>query len=374
MAEEVKKRPSILFVVHSLVVGGTENLVFQMAKLLKGQYRVGICCLDKKGTIWDLAEAEGIELFLIERPSGFNLATISELRKVFEIFSPSIIHAHQYTPLFYSSLAKLYSPLGMKLLFTEHGRHYPDIVSRKRRIFNKLLRFFIDKIIVVSEFTKTSLVEQEGFAGGEIEVIYNGIDCGSDIDSQNIRDEIGVSHDTKILAVVGSLRPVKNPLFPLRAYSLIAKEFPSTKLLFLGEGELRPQLEEFIEENGLSEQVELIGSIYPAQPYFGSFNLFIMGSLSEACSLALLEAMQVGVPVIVSNRGGSPELVQNGEFGGIVDCDDDFALADEMRKVLLEDSDVAKKARMGMDHVRKNFSFELMFRRYSEVYSSMLDS
>ena len=123
-----KEKPSLLFVIHSLVVGGTENLVFQIAKQLRDEYRIGICCLDKKGTIWDLAEQEGFDLFLLNRQPGFSFSCLTGLRTVYKNFNPDIVHAHQYSPFFYSSLAKMSSLRKPRLIFTEHGRHFPDLV------------------------------------------------------------------------------------------------------------------------------------------------------------------------------------------------------------------------------------------------------
>ena len=135
----MRSKKRLLFVLHSLTVGGTERLVLQMARCLKEQYDIAICCLDTRGEMWEECSLEGYRTYFIGRKPGWHLSTFHSVFSCFRDFKPDIIHAHQYTPFFYSALGKLFCARKARLVFTEHGRHYPDLVSSKRKMVNKLL-------------------------------------------------------------------------------------------------------------------------------------------------------------------------------------------------------------------------------------------
>jgi len=361
-------KPRLLFVIHSLVIGGTENLVFQMSCHLKDRFEIGICCLDKQGLLWEKCEQEGFSLYNLQRKPGLRLDVALALKNVFTDFKPDVIHAHQYTPFLYSSMAKILARSKANFVFTEHGRHFPDLVSAKRRLFNSLVRILPDAVTGVCKFTRDRLVENEGFKSESIEVIYNGIPLNEELVTLDIRDRLGLSPDQKTIGVVGSLRSVKNPLFVLRGFSRISQEFPEAVLVYIGDGELRDEVGSLAHELGIERKVKLAGNIIPATPYLSSLDCFVMGSLSEACSLALLEAMFAEVPAIVSDRGGSPELVIDGEHGQVVACDDDEQLAQAIRKVLLEESSVEDMVKLAKERVRNEFSFAEMCSKYEAIY------
>ena len=107
---------------------------------------------------------------------GRDLSQIDKIAAVVREFDPDVIQAHQYTPFFYGALgARRAGRRGV--IFTEHGRHFPDVVGWKRRWFNRLvLARRASAVTAVCEFTKRRLVEREGIRASRIEVIYNGVD------------------------------------------------------------------------------------------------------------------------------------------------------------------------------------------------------
>ncbi len=363
-----KNKPKLLFVIHSLVIGGTENLVYQMSCQLKDKFEIGICCLDKQGLLWEKCEKQGFRLYNLNRKPGFQPQLVKSLREVIKEFSPDIVHSHQYTPFFYASLAKLLSRSKARFIFTEHGRHFPDVVSWKRKLVNKAFRVLPDVVTGVSQFTKDRLVENEGFRSDSIQVLYNGINTEAKNEHLDLREYLGLSSDQKIIGVLGSLREVKNPLFVLNSLPTVLEKYPEAILVYIGDGELRDEVNSKAKELGVSSNVKLAGNIVPATPYLSSFDCFVMGSLSEACSLALLEAMFAGVPAIVSDRGGSPELVVDGKYGQVVECDNQQELSIALKKVLAGDASIDKMALAARKRVKEEFSFIDMCAKYERLY------
>ncbi len=363
-----QNKPKLLFVIHSLVIGGTENLVYQMSCQLKDKFDIGICCLDKQGLLWEKCEKEGFRLYNLHRKPGFQPTLVKSLSEVLKEFSPDIIHSHQYTPFFYSSLARLRSRSKAKFIFTEHGRHFPDVVSWKRKLVNKIFRALPDSVTGVSQFTKDKLVENEGFRADHVQVLYNGIDTTAKSEQLDLREYLGLASNQKIIGVLGSLREVKNPLFVLNSLPAVLEECPEAVLVYIGDGELREEISSKAKELGVDGNVKLAGNIIPATPYLSSLDCFVMGSHSEACSLALLEAMLAGVPVIVSDRGGSPELVVDGKYGQVVECNNQKELSVAIGKVLAGEASIDKMAVGAKKRVEEEFSFGDMCAKYEQLY------
>ncbi len=363
-------RKRLLFLLHSLSVGGAERLVVQMAEQLEHEYEIGILCLDSQGQLWQQCEERGYQLFEIDRPPKWSFRTFSKVAEAIARFRPDIIHAHQYTPYLYGTIGKIIARSKARFIFTEHGRHYPDHVSAKRRFANRLLIRFTDVVTAVSKFSKDALYENEGLRSLPIQVIYNGLyRAGSEqsVDT-DLRAELGLPDHSKVIGCVGSLRQVKNPVFLLRAFAQIAQQNPDTVLVYIGDGPLLVELQEERDRLGLNERVFTLGVRAPATPYFSQFSVYVLPSLCEAASLALLEAMSYGIPVVVTNRGGSPEIVEDQKSGVVVPSGDEDALAKALQALLDDEDKASRMAGEAQQRVEQTFSFDQMMSQYRLIY------
>jgi glycosyltransferase involved in cell wall biosynthesis len=365
----MRKPKRLLFVLHSLALAGDVRLVLEMAKTLKRDFVVGICCLDEKGFFWSQAEEAGITLYCINRKPGMRLETFLRMIRVIHKFKPHVIHAHHYTPYFYSVVSKMVTFCRARLIFTEHGRHFPDRVTRERKWLNQFLLKFTDEITAVCQFSASRLYELEGVRSKAIRIIYNGIrnNIGQG-DKRDLRNELNIEKETKIIGFVGTLRAIKNPLFLLRSFRRVVQKSLHTALVFIGDGPLKEEIKQTAKALGLDRKVYVPGALYPAEAYLSSFDVFVLPSFSEAASLALLEAMAQRVPVIVTDRGGSPEIVTNNETGYVVRCDDEEALSKSISE-LLENRGTNERIRSeGKKLVRERFSFDEMLNQYLAIY------
>jgi glycosyltransferase involved in cell wall biosynthesis len=365
--------PRILFFVHSLTIGGAERLVIQLADALSAEYRIGICCLDSRGALWEECKQKGYTLYELQRQPGWQISTFLAAKRVVAEFAPTIIHAHQYTPYLYSAIGKLLALSAAKIVFTEHGRHFPDIVSAKRRLANLLLKRMAARVTAVSEFSKDALASVEGFTGSPIEVIYNGL-APTDTSREEptlLHHELNLDPSVPLIGYVGSLREVKNPLYLLEAFALLESSPSSAHLVYIGDGPLRPSLEQAVRSLGLEKVVHFLGARNPATPYFASLTVFAMPSHSEAASLALLEAMARGLAIVATNRGGTPELITDGDSGMLVPTGSPPLLAARLQELLVKPEQrrlLGEKARLV---VGERFDFDDMVRSYQRIYEEL---
>ena len=167
------------FVLHLMQVAGAEMLVAATVRRLAAEIEPTIFCLDGVGTLGEILAAEGIAVVHLGRRPGRDLGVAWRLADHLRRRRIEVMHAHQYTPFFYAALAKTLVRRGPRLILTEHGRHYPDVVSSQRRIVNSwLLSRWADATNAVCAFSAEGLAQADGFGRQPVEVIENGIDPG----------------------------------------------------------------------------------------------------------------------------------------------------------------------------------------------------
>jgi glycosyltransferase involved in cell wall biosynthesis len=308
------------FVVHVMQVAGAEVLVCETIRRLGPRIEPTIFCLDSAGQIGEELSEEGVPVVCLNRKPGWDLSVSRRLAREATARRIDVLHAHQYTPFFYAAFAKPFIRPMPRLILTEHGRHYPDIVSPKRRAFNRLiLDRFADELNACIGFSARALSRVDGFRGNRIRVIENGIAVekyGPAPDQFALRVSLGLDPSKRYLAHIARHHPVKDQAMLLRGFALAA--LPDVELLMVGDGPLRPELEALARELGIAERVRFLGIRRDVADLLRASDAFALTSVSEAASLTLLEAMATGLPVVVTAVGGNPEIVRGGVDGLLV--------------------------------------------------------
>lgn len=364
------------FVVHVMQVAGAEVLTEQTIRTLGGRIEPTIFCLDSIGQIGERLRAEGIAVVCLDRKQGGRDYSVS-WRMAREIRERGIrvVHAHQYTPFFYAALAKILTLHRFKLIFSEHGRHYPDIVSGSRRLVNRLiLSRFADAINACCEFSARAVIEKDGFPGRRVEVIDNGIDLTPYLNAwnkQRVRESLGLDPERRYVSTIARFHPVKDHAMLLRGFAPIAHASTDTDLLLAGDGPLRESLEALTRELGIAGRVKFLGIRRDVPELLKASDLFCLTSVSEAASLTLMEAMAARLPAVVTNVGGNPEIIRDGIDGLLVPRGDFIACGEAMKR-LLDDARVS--ARMGeAAHARvvERFQLSRTISRYEALYRKL---
>ncbi len=167
-------RPVICQLVHTLNVGGAEILARQFALQAADSFRFVFACLDECGMIGEELKAAGYPVAVLGRRPGFDFGCARRLARYCRGQNVRLLHAHQYGPFFYASLASRLAGR-IPVLFTEHGRDHPDYPRRKRIWVNRWLLRQRDRVVAVGKYVHEALVVNEGLPRGRIEVVYNGI-------------------------------------------------------------------------------------------------------------------------------------------------------------------------------------------------------
>lgn len=363
--------PKILHVVLSMVVGGAERLVYDMIRYPAfAENRPVVCCLDAIGELGEKLRQEGYTVYCRGRREGLDLSVIPWLRDVMRREKITVVHAHQYTPLFYTVPAALLAGR-IKVVYTEHGRFFPERTSWKRRLFNPLLALGVEHLVSISEATAKAMAQYDNFPASRIKVIHNGIDVSRmnlPVDKAAKRRELGLSETCRILGTAARLNSIKNIPMMLRVLKLVLQQVPDTCLVIAGQGEEEGRLKSLASELGIADRVKFIGLRFDLPEVYQLFDVFLLTSFSEGISVTLLEAMASGVPAVVTDVGGNREVVVEGESGYLVGVDDDERMLQSICELLGKNNIAIRTRLLSQSRVNGSFSFEIMVQAYLHLW------
>jgi glycosyltransferase involved in cell wall biosynthesis len=364
------KHPKVLHVVLSMVVGGAERLVYDMVRYpVFADNPPVVCCLDALGELGEKLQREGYSVYHKNRKRGLDWTVITWLREIIRREKITVVHAHQYTPLFYAVPAALLAGR-IKVVYTEHGRFYPDRKSWKRTLVNPLLALGVNHLISISHATADAMAEYDNFPRRRIKVIHNGIDSSGMnpvFDKSAKRLELGLNETCRIIGTAARLNSIKNIPMMLRGLKLVLQQFPDTCLVIAGQGEEEESLKQLADDLGIADQVKFIGLRFDLPEIYPLFDVFLLTSFSEGISITLLEAMASGVSAVVTDVGGNREVVVEGETGYLVPVDDDGLLAGRVCE-LLQETGLGSWGRAARKRVTEGFSVTGMMGEYQKLY------
>lgn len=231
-----------------------------------------------------------------------------------------IIHSNGYfADILGVPAAKIF---GIPHVSTCHGY---IATNRNLVIYNALDRFFLrfsTKIIAVSDSIKIALINS-GVKESRIEVIKNAVP--TDIDSvlfaknrQEIRHLLGIDDNDFVVGYIGRLSEEKGVKYLIEACRVLYKSGVNLKVLIIGDGHQKLELQQLVEESGLRDEIIFVGFQKEMENWLPVIDLFVLPSLTEGTPMALLEAMAFGIPVVASSVGGVPHVINSGENGLLV--------------------------------------------------------
>lgn len=371
------ERPTIVHVLHTLNAAGAEVLVRDLCGATADRYRSVVIALDGEGPLRAALEARGVMVHVLHRRPGLDWSCARRIATIARQAEAAIIHAHQYTPFFYAAIARLIGARRGRLVFTEHGRHYPDGRRWKRVLANRLLARLAHRITAVGESVAQKLARNEGIARRRIEVIHNGVDPDrfpalSEDQRAAARREIGVDRDETLFLHVAGFRPVKDHVSAVRAFARLRDAGSNAVLAFAGTGPTQADAEQLAESLGVADRVRFLGARDDVPRLWAAADAGLLTSLSEGISVAALEAMAAGRAMIATDVGGNPEIIADGRTGRLVPRGDEKAIADAMRQ-LANDPDLRlAMGRAARQRLEARFTERAMHEAFDRLYRSLL--
>jgi glycosyltransferase involved in cell wall biosynthesis len=364
----------VLHVTFDMTIGGAQQVIRQLVENMdKSQFEMDIACIDGRlGELGEMLIEQGVKVELFERQIGFDFNLIRRIRRLVKTGRYQIIHCHQYTPYVYGLLASLFT--GVKVIFTEHGRFYPDYGSWKRKLVNPIFSLFTNQIIAISQATKDALVHYENFSRSKIIVIYNGIADMSqiEVDEIELKKQFGIPESVFLFGTISRLQPIKNQSMMIKAFKKVKDKNRNTHLLIVGDGEIRTELEALVTDLELEKEVTFTGFQKNPYRFHKIIDVFLLTSFSEGASMTLLEAMSFSTPCIVTDVGGNPELVKQQKEGIVINPNDGKALVSNIETLLNNEDIVRKMSQNSRQTFLLKFTVNKMASSYVSLYKKVI--
>ena len=362
---------NVLHVTYDMRIGGTEQVIRNLIEASDPAAVIhSIFCIEEPLGPWgEELRDNGITIASVKRNDGFDLSVVRTIRREVKAQRIDVVHCHQYTPWVYGALAAL--GLRSRVIFTEHGRFYPDSASPKRKYINPLLARITDHITAISRATKQALVDYEYLPAERIEVIYNGIK-GLEPDPEGVKALKAVwniPQDAPVLGTIARFDPIKNHRMMLEAFSLVLNEYPDCRLLLVGDGEERANIEAQIATLGIQDRVIMPGYIPNPRTWLDAMGVFLLSSFSEGTSMTLLEAMSLGKPCVVTDVGGNAEIIESRTIGIAVPSNESEQFANAIIELLRSDNK-DKQFGNSTESFRRRFAAPIIAEAYASLYRS----
>ena len=362
-------RPGVLLIGDTLNLGGTEGQFVEVAcGLDPSRWSVHVSCLRAVGPLRMRLEAAGIRARSCGRGSfkspRFPLA-VWELARYLRAHRIRLVHSFD----FYSNILGVPAARLARVPVIASQRELGDLRPRLQRRVHWMALRLADSVLVNSGAVAERLRLSRAVAPGRLVVIPNGVDLAR----FSPAPEPGRGRPGLItVGTLANLRPEKGIQDLLRAMSLVRDRYPQGRLAIWGGGPLRADLEGLIGELGLRAEARLHGPTTEPEAALRALDIFVLPSLSEACSNVLLEAMASGLPVVATRVGGNPVLVEDEMTGLLVRPGDPDALAKAIIR-LVEDPMLARRlGASAYDVVRSRFGVDRMLSRVQALYERAL--
>ena len=365
-----------LFLLSSLAVGGSERKTVRIANALaKSGKKLTIAYLNGPHTLRDEILSD-VEVLFLNRRGKFGVGALRCLMAYVSQNKVDVVCCVNLYPLIYAYLARMMSRTPrFKLLATTNTTTF---VTRKEELqmflYAPMLRR-IDMTVFGCEYQKDMWMQKYKLKASRCTCIYNGVDVDlfqsstPDVMSQDIRAKLGIPETGLVVGSVGRFRKEKQYAVAIQAcVELRERTNLDVYCLLVGGGDEGPRLKDLVVKLQCDGYVHILDMAEDVRPYLNAMDIFILSSISETFSNAALEAMAMGLPVVLPGVGGCPEMVKAGETGFIYESGD---LSQFVEQLSLLGGDSKRRKIMGQaarKFVEERFRFGAMVDAYERLF------
>lgn len=370
---EMKK---LLFLIESDQYGGSEKyLSILLQGLNKNKYE--IIFISKNQTVGN----EIIKNHLRIKNLSFKRFNLFNLIRVFRNEKPQMIHINFHVPC-----SCLWAVLAAKIIRIPFiiGTIHSTVLTTSNILFVKILKktivlfiyHFVNLFITVSNKSKEELHFDYKIPNENIRVVYNGIDFleQGNIDKEEVyreKSRLGLQENAKVVGVVSRLVKNKEVEVFLSSIPHVLKVIPDAKFIIIGDGNLSKKLKGLTAVLGIERDVYFTGNRKNIKTMLELLDVFVLPSLHETFSFAIAEAMAAGLPVVATNVGGIPELVEDGITGLLIPSENPKLLTDAIVELLKDPNKCKQMGQRGQDRIRKYFTIEKMIENTEKIYDEL---
>jgi sugar transferase (PEP-CTERM/EpsH1 system associated) len=361
-------RLRLVHVIPTLRTGGLEKMLLRLITDLADEFEHVVVTPSRHGPLTPAFSAVGHVVALGDSRAPDRWMAL-RMARLFRALRPRIVHSRNWTCIDAILGARL---AGVRtVIHGEHGRDASDPDGRNpvRRRVRRTLGVLVTEFTAVSRDLVRWLGEEVGVPPRKIRHIPNGVDAEvfAPRQPEGSRQALGVPPGATVIGTVGRLDPVKDHVGLLRAFAAATAGRPAV-MLIAGEGPCRGRIENVVRELGLGDRVRVLGERQDIPAILNALDLFVLASVGEGMSNAVLEAMATGLPVLATRVGGNSELVVDEITGILVPRESHEAVAGAMRRYLDDPDLMRTHGRAGRMRVEAEFTLATTLRAYRELY------
>lgn len=373
--------PLVAHVIQRLALGGLENgLINLINHMPHNRYRHAIICLADSTAYSQRIRRDDVQVFQLRQRNGWDLRVHERFFKLMRSLRPDIVHTRNLPALEFQVIAALAGVWAR--IHGEHGRDMYDLdgTNVKYNLLRKAIRPLVRQYTAVSMDLARWLVDIIGVGPDRVNQIYNGVDVvkfnprGSA--SKQICPAGFAAANSFVVGTVGRMEAVKDQLTLVRAFLHLLQNNRDARermrLVIIGDGSFQQPARELLRNADLDRTAWLPGERKDVPQIMRAMDVFVLPSLREGISNTILEAMATGLPVVATNVGGNPELVNAGETGELVPHSNPPAMAQAIANYFSEPGKVWDHGRNARRKVERQFSLEAMVNGYVRTYDNAL--
>jgi glycosyltransferase involved in cell wall biosynthesis len=310
--------------------------------------------------VLEAAKKVGLRCEVVASKGRFDLGVIHRIGKILKEENADILHTHNYKSNLLGLLAA--KKIGVPVVSTLHGYIGNSAKLRFYEALDRGILKFFNRVILVDRSLEKWFIDQNV----KRVVINNGVE----INEADL--EPGIDKKEIIVGTVGRLSQEKGHKYLLEAFAAFNNKFSQSRLLIVGDGELRVELENLSAALGLREKVDFVGFQKEPAQYYRKMDIYVSSSLVEHFPLSILEAMSFGKAIIATDAGGTKELIKDRATGILITQANSDAISDSLQLLA---GDLSLRSALG-DNARKfvqeNYPLEKMAEEYKKVYEEVL--
>jgi len=367
-----------MIIFHIIDSAGIYGAEVVLLNLMQEQLKMGLkpllCSIGDLGEIEKpleiAAKARGIPVCKVRIPRGLKLKSGLAILREARNSKADIIHLHGYKDTILVGLLPWFLRK-IPAIRTLHGWTSETKLS-KIWLYEKLDRFCLKRLDGIVSVNATLVDQVQQFIRkAPVLTIENGIPPLLFNREQILQEDAelaGFCRDAFVIGGIGRFSKEKGFTFLVKAVSILTATMPELKVVLIGEGAQQQEMKSIIQEKELAKYVFFAGYKQDAARYLPVFDIFVMPSLTEGLPIVLLEAMQAGIPVVATRVGGVPDVLENGEYGALVEPQSSDALAQSILQIIDHLDDAMSRAVKAKDRALSQYSSRRMAEKYYDLY------
>ncbi len=371
------RRYNILRVITWLPVGGIERrLVALLPRLDRERFNVRLVCLRERGPLADELEAAGIPVDLVPFRTRWDPGALRRLAGLMREHRIDLVHSHMYRANVPATVAARLA--GVRPVWAQ-VHNVGTWETRRQAWMDRRLSCWRSGVIAVSERVRSDVIRTLGLAPERVELIYNGVQierfAAARAERRRVREREGIAGGEVVFLFAARLVEQKRAQDFLEAFGRLQTKEGGQRLRawILGEGPLRYKLEAQVATLPTPGAVRFFGRRADVESFMAGADVFVLPSVKEGFSNALVEAMAAGLAIVASDVGGNAEAIRDGVEGLIVPPRAPGLLQEAMRRLAHEEGLRPRLAEAAAARA-KDFSLERMRESVEALYLRSLET